>query len=622
MEYGINEIQSLSFKDGVRTRIQMYLGSDDLEGTYQALKEIINNATDEAIAGYGKEIVIAVREETNFVSVTDFGRGVPFGMREDGENVLVSVYTKSHTGGKFEEGAYKNASGLNGIGGSCVCLSSLDFTVISYRDKRYARAQFHKGDLVSYDEGNTIHSNGTYVGFIPDPEVFKTGEIGYSYDKICEDIRNISYLYPGITFRVIKLGEKPEQPKAEKFYCAKDGIKDFVKDTITKPLHKHIIYDSITDTNGDKLEIAFQWGGGKEQSYVFVNGLRCPEGGSPITGAKTSITRTFNSLSKQNFDGDSIRGGLFYVINCSVAQPSFANQTKSKINNTNLRTMASNCFTNALKQMKLKYSEEFESVVELLKKIAKAEAAAERARKQVLEAAKDIEKNQKKKVFSSDKLKDAEFLGPNATLLIAEGDSALGGLAQGRDYTKYGIMAIRGKILNCLTHPDEKIYQNEEIKLLLSAMNIIPGKYNAAKLRYGRLAICTDADSDGYHIGLLIMAALQYLAPEFIKEGRLCWLRSPLYIVTNGKQESYYFTDEEMDAARGKIKGEVQRNKGLGSLEPEQARRSMFSDEYQRMDVLQPTPAALYALEQLMGSDVQPRKEFIFNHIDFSEVKE
>ena len=239
-----------------------------------------------------------------------------------------------------------------------------------------------------------------------------------------------------------------------------------------------------------------------------------------------------------------------------------------------------------------------------------------------MEATKDIEKNQKKKVFSSDKLKDAEFLGPNATLLIAEGDSALGGLAQGRDYTKYGIMAIRGKILNCLTHPDEKIYQNEEIKLLLSAMNIIPGKYNASKLRYGRLAICTDADSDGYHIGLLIMAALQYLAPEFIKEGRLCWLRSPLYIVTNGKQESYYFTDEEMNAARGKIKGEVQRNKGLGSLEPEQARRSMFSDEYQRMDVLQPTPAALCALEQLMGKDVEPRKEFIFNHIDFSEVKE
>ena len=616
-QYGINEIQSLSFKEGVRTRIQMYLGSDDLEGTYQAFKEIINNSTDEAIAGYGNKIEISVDEKQNAIRVRDYGRGVPFGMREDGENVLVSIYSKSHTGGKFEEGAYKNASGLNGIGAKCVCLSAQWFDVFSIRDGKGAHASFKKGELVLYDEYNTNIPNGTIVEFSPDPEVFKTGEIGYSYDKICQDIKNISYLYSGVTFEV-----KNENTNQKQTYCAKNGIIDFVKDNVTKPLHKHIIYDTITDTNGDKLEIAFQWGAGHETPYVFVNGLRCPELGSPVTGAKTAITRTFNSLSGQNFDGDSIRNGLFYVINCTVAAPSFANQTKSKINNTNLRTMASSCFSNALKLMNLKYKDEFDGIVELLKKIAKAEAAAERARRQVLEATKDIEKNQKKKVFSSDKLKDAEFLGPNATLLIAEGDSAMGGIAQGRDYTKYGIMAIRGKILNCLTHPDEKIFQNEEIKLLLSAMNIVPGKYNASKLRYGRLAICTDADSDGAHIGLLIMAALQYLAPEFIKEGRLCWLRSPLYIVTNGNQESYYFTDEEFNKVRNKIKGEVQRNKGLGSLEPEQARRSMFTDEYQRMDVMEATPEALFTLQQLMGDDVLPRKNFIFNKIDFSEVRE
>ena len=622
MSYGINEIKSLSFREGVRTRIQMYLGSDDIDGTYQALKEIINNATDEAIAGYGKEIIISVDEENNFVSVNDFGRGVPFGIRDNGENVLVSIYTKSHTGGKFDNTVYKNASGLNGIGGSCVCLSSLKFTVISYRDGNYARARFYKGELDSYDEGSTKHQNGTYVEFIPDPEVFKTGEIGFSYDKICTDIKNISYLYPGITFRVIKLSGDDYNPLDEKIYCAKNGIVDFIKDNNSKPLHKHIIYDSVTDSNGDKLEIAFQWGSGKEQSYVFVNGLLCPEGGSPITGAKTSITRTFNSLSKQNFDGDAIRGGLFYVINCSVAQPSFANQTKSKINNTNLRTMASNCFSNALKQMKVKYTEEFESIVELLKKIAKAEAAAERARKQVLDATKDIEKNQKKKVFASDKLKDAEFLGQNATLLIVEGDSAAGGIAKARDYKNYGILAIRGKILNCLAHPEEKIFQNEEIKLLLSAMNIVPGKYNASKLRYGRIGICTDADADGYHIGLLIMAALRYLAPEFLNEKRLCWLRSPLYIVKNGKNESYYFTDEEFNKVRGKLKGEVTRAKGLGALSVEQAHKSMFTSEFQRMDVLEPDLNGLMMLEELMGNDVEPRRDFIFNHIDFSEIRE
>ena len=617
MEYGINEIQSLSFKEGVRSRIQMYLGSDDLEGTYQAFKEIINNSTDEAIAGYGDKIEIAVDEELNAIRVRDYGRGVPFGMRENGENVLVSIYSKSHTGGKFEEGVYKNASGLNGIGAKCVCLSAQWFDVFSIRDGKEAHASFRKGELEYYEECNTPLRNGTIIEFSPDPEVFKTGEIGYSYKKICEDIKNISYLYSGITFTITN-----QNTKEVKSYCAKNGIIDFIKDNNSKPLHKHIIYDSITDSNGDKLEIAFQWGSGKEQSYVFVNGLLCPEGGSPITGAKTAITRTFNSLSKQNFDGDAIRGGLFYVINCSVAQPSFANQTKSKINNTNLRTMASNCFSNALKQMSIKYKEEFDSIVELLKKIAKAEAAAERARKQVLEAAKDIEKNQKKKVFASDKLKDAEFLGPDATLLIVEGDSAAGGIAKARDYEHYGILAIRGKILNCLAHPEEKIFQNEEIKLLCSAMNIVPGKYNAQKLRYGRIGICTDADSDGYHIGLLIMAALRYLAPEFLNESRLCWLRSPLYIVKNGKNESYYFTDEEFNKVRSKIKGEVQRAKGLGALSPEQAKRSMFTSEFQRMDILEADPDSLYLLEQLMGEDVSPRKDFIFNKIDFSEVRE
>ena len=595
----------------------MYLGSDDLDGTYQAFKEIINNSTDEAIAGYGNKIEIYVNETENYIAVRDYGRGVPFGIREDGENVLISIYSKSHTGGKFEEGPYKNASGLNGIGAKCVCLSSEKFEVQSNRNGKTACAFFEKGNLVNYKEGTTKDPDGTYVRFKPDKEVFKTGKIGYSYKKICEDIKDISYLYSGIKF-VIKNDETNEVQT----YCAKNGIIDFVKDTIKKPLHKHIIYNSVVDTNGDKVEIAFQWGDGKEESYVFVNGLRCPEGGSPITGAKSAITRTFNSLSKSSFDGDSIRGGLFYVINCSVAQPSFANQTKSKINNTNLRTLASNAFSDALKQMKLKYSNEFDDIVEMMKKIEKAEKAAEKARQQILNAVKDVEKNQKRKVFASDKLKDAEFLGENSTLLIVEGNSAMGGMSQARDYTKYGLLAIRGKIINCLSNPEEKIFQNEEIKLLLSAMNIVPGKYDPKKLRYGRLAICTDADSDGYHIGLLIMAALSYLAPQFIKEGRLCWLHAPLYIISDGKKETYAFTDEEMNSMRGKIKGNISRNKGLGEMNPESARRSMFTSEFQRMEVLEYSEEAMEILYALMGEDVEPRRDFVMTKIDFSEIRE
>jgi len=614
--YGIDEIKSLSFKEAVRARIQMYLGTADNEGTYQALKEIINNSTDEALCGFGNQIDISVDEENNTIEVQDYGRGVPFGVRDDGENVLVSIYSKSHTGGKFEDGAYKNVSGLNGIGAKCVCLSSLDFMVESCRDGKMARAMFFKGELVSYNEFDTKHANGTLVKFTPDPEVFKDEKIQYDYERICNDIKNICYLYSGITFNVYNL-----KTGVKKTYSARNGIKDFIKDNLSAPLHKTIQYATATDGE-DKIEIAFQWGAKRETSYVFVNGLLCPEGGSPITGAKTAITRTFNSLSKQDFDGDAIRGNLFYVINCSVAHPSFANQTKSKINNANLRTLASNAFSDALKSMKIKLPQEFDTIVELLKKIAKAEAAAEKARQQVLNASKEIEKNQKKKVFASDKLKDAEFLGQNSTLLIVEGNSAMGGMAQARDYKKYGILAIRGKIINCLSNPEEKIFENEEIKLLLSAMNIVPGKYNSSKLRYGRLAICTDADSDGYHIGLLIMAALTYLAPQFIKEGRLCWLRSPLYIVNNGKQESYYFDDAEFNAVRGKIKGEVTRAKGLGELPAETARASMFTEQYQRMEAMEYSDDALGILYDLMGEDVKPRKEFIFNNIDFSEITE
>ena len=316
------------------------------------------------------------------------------------------------------------------------------------------------------------------------------------------------------------------------------------------------------------------------------------------------------------------RTGLVYAVACKTPNPSFANQTKTKINNPELRGLAQRATTQALTDFKVRRANEYKAVIDALTREKKAAAAAERARKQVMEASKDVEKNQKKKVFATDKLKDAEFLGEESTLLLVEGNSAGASMAMARDIKKYGILSLRGKVINALSNPEEKIFQNEEIKLLLSAMNIIPGKYDAKKLRYGKIAICSDADSDGAHIGLLIMAALRYLAPQFLDEGRLCWLHSPLYIVKNGKSESYYFSDEEFNAVRGKIKGEVTRAKGLGALSEKQARASMFSDEFQRMEALIPDPDSIILLEELMGKDVAPRRDFVFNKIDFSEVRE
>ena len=617
--YTINDIESLSFKDGVRQRIAMYLGSADMQGVYNAIQEIISNSIDEYYMGYGNKIKIGLSstEFGDMITITDYARGIPFGIKEDGSNVLVDIFSKPHTGGKFNDKVYNSVAGLNGIGAKATCLSSLRFAVSVARNGKRAEARWEKGVLTYYTEEDWHDKNdsGTSVQFIPDPEVYNLEPIKVDFDVLCARCKNLSYLTKGLTFDLLGPNNKHVT------YCAKNGLLDLIKDNSEKAMHTTPAYFHLKEDNIE-AEVAMMWTKGREKSFTFTNGLQQSEGGTSLTGVKTAITNFIKKQFKDGFDGDMARTGLVYAVSCKIPNPSFANQTKTKINNPELRGISQRAAGQALEEFSRKKQNEFQTVIDFLSKERKAELAAERARKQVLEAVKDVEKNQKKKVFASDKLKDAEFLGENSILLIAEGDSALGGLALGRDYTKYGIMAIRGKIINALSNPEEKIYNNEEIKLLLSAMNIVPGKYDAKKLRYGKLAICTDADSDGYHIGLLIMAALAYLAPDFIREGRLCWLRSPLYIVTNGKTESYYFTDEEFNAAKGKIKGEVQRNKGLGSLEPEQARVSMFDPNYQRLDVLEYTNEAMDLLYSLMGEEVEPRREFLMNKVDFSEIRE
>ena len=612
--YDINSIESLTFKEGVRTRINMYLGSDDLEGTYQALKEIINNSTDEALAGFGKRIEIDVDEKENTVMVRDYGRGVPFGIRENGENVLVAIYTQSHTGGKFNHDAYKNASGLNGVGGSCVCLSSEKFEVQSNRDGKYACAFFEKGDLITYKEGTTKDANGTYVRFKPDPEVFSNGEIGYSYERICADIKDISYLYPGIEF-IVSCGNE------SKTYCAKEGIVDFVKEMVQKPLQKHIITGSATDGT-DTVEIAFQWGTKRETPYVFVNGLRCPELGTPVTGARAAITKTFNNLSGQNFEGEYIRKNLFYVVNCKVENPSFANQTKTKINNPSLRTLATTAFTSALKDMNIKYNNEFTIIVEMLKKIEKAEAAAEKARNAVLNMEKKETEHKKQKITSSDKFKDCEKHGQDSMLIVCEGNSALGGLLPARDVNTEALYAVRGKVKNLLKHPLDECLENQEVSDIIMALGCgIQNRYNSKKLNYGKVAIAVDADVDGYNIMCLVATMFYVLMPEFILENRLCWLRAPLYKLQKGNNRLFAYDDNELAQVRkGHENWDITRAKGLGELNPEDMEQSMLHPQNRRLEILsmKDVEAAAESLKMLMGIDVEPRREFLFENVDFS----
>ena len=612
-EYTAENIKHLDTRNAMRQRIQMYLGSDDTDGIYQAFKEIINNSTDEALAGYGNKIHIQVDEEHNSIQVRDYGRGVPFGII-DGRNILVAIYTESHTGGKFDKGAYKNSSGLNGIGGTAVCMSSKTFFVKSIRDGKIAEAKFEKGNLIDYSEKiNNTNETGTIVGFIPDEEVFQNMTETFTYDRICSEIKNISYLNKGIHFII-----EATDGRKQEFY-SENGIADFIKDNISKPLMRAPIICSAKDDT-DEVEVAFMWTGDVGTSYVFVNGLYCPEGGSPVTGAKTTITTSIKRLSKKDFDPELIRKGLVYAINCKVANPSFANQTKSKINNPNLRTLVSQAFKEGLEEFS--NVPEFSSIIEMMTKFQKAEKAADKAREAILNHTKEMSDIRKNKLAFIEKLSDAENLGQDAVLCIVEGDSAGDSVAIGRDAKKYGILRIKGKMKNCLKAEDEEIYKNEEIKMLLYSLGIDINNYDPKKLRYGKIAILVDPDDDGYHIALLIMANLHRLCPQFLKENRLYWLRSPLFIEQDKNKNpiSWYYTDEEFNKVRGTLKGNIKRIKGLGALGEEDLKATLFSSTGgQLMDEIEYSPEGIEQLCNLMGVEIAPRKDFVMSRIDFSE---
>ena len=617
MSYTADSIQIKDFRSACRSMPGMYIGTDGQDAAFNCFLEVLNNACDEAIMKRGNIITINLSDDCNTITCTDNGAGVPHGANKDCEEVLIELFTTAHSSGKFDTSNYKKVRGMHGIGTSAVCVCSTIFNVWTRRDGAEYYINFIDGipQMKTAQYIKDTNETGSTFMFTPDKKIFRIDGPSFDYERIRQELELTSYFIPNVLF---VLEHKSNKIK----YISKNGLKDFAKDKIQNPLHKSYIYGYKQFDDEVEVEVFAQWTTGKETKYIFSNGALNSDGGTPETGAKTAFTKTINSLSKSNFDSDMIRKGLVYIVNIRHPHPIYQNQTKNKIQNAELRGYTQIVFTEAIKNFVNIHNDEFNKIIELLKRDQKAEVAADKARIKVLQATNDIEKNQKKKVFASDKLKDAEFLGQDSILLIVEGNSAASSIVKARDYTKYGVLAIRGKIINPLNNSEEDIYENEEIKLLLSAMNIIPGKYDNRKLRYGRIGICVDADSDGYHIALLIMSVLQYLAPQFIQENRLCWLRSPLYIVKNGKQEQYFFTDEDFDKVRKNIKGEINRAKGLGALSVEQAHNSMFTEKYQRLDVLHPTENAIQLLYNLMGKDSSLRKDFIFNNVDFSQLRE
>lgn len=610
--YTANDIETLNFRDAIRTRIEMYMGSADNQGVLQCMREIASNCLDEAIMGYGNLITIELFEN-NKVTITDEGRGCPFGKRKDGTEALEAIFMTPHSGGKFSDKTYQSVIGMNGIGGKGVALSSDFFQVDSYRDGQQATLILEKGIKKSFSlKENKDHRNGTVVTFIPSQEVYKIETIFINFEDLKDMCRNWSYLNKNISFSLVNhcTGETVK-------YCSKNGLQDLITTNTKDPVHSTPLYFELEDGN-EKVEVALQWTKGKEKSFVFTNGLHNSEGGTPLTGMKTAITTFMKKQFKGEFDGDMARTGLVFAVACKTPNPSFANQTKTKINNPSLRGLAQRATGAALSKFQEQYPNEFKSIIDFLSKERKAEQAAERAREAVLTHTKEINAAAKKKVLMADKLKDAEFLGEDATLLIVEGDSAAGAIIQGRDVDHYGLLPIRGKCINALSNPMEDVLANEEVKAILMAMGITAnGAFNPKKLRYGKLGICVDADDDGAHIALLVTALIYSLCPEFVIDGRLCWLKAPLYKVEYAGKTSYYFTENELPV---NCKGEITRHKGLGEMQPEDVEQSMFG-KYQRLEQIIPSQDGFITLEHLMGKDVQPRKEFVFNNIDFSTIE-
>ena len=446
MKYEANDIVSLSAGRAFREKIGMYLSADRQEAINLGLRELIVNVQDEYEVYKPEEPLLHIELDTksHIIQVADNMRGIPVGIREDGENSLTAAFLIPHSGGKHEEGVYSSAVGVNGEGNKIVCHTAEWLEVEVYREgKRYSQK------FISDDEGaraitDVIEQSrpdsytGTVIQYKPDPKVY--GDIFIDIEALRTMLKEMSMFSTGLKIELIVDGKK------EIFYSESGLIDGLSKENrLSAPFSYHY------ETSDCKVDLALQWVSKKGKIRGYANNLYMPDGGAFISGFKSSLTRTFNSLAKTKYDGETIRGVLDGFVSVKVKVGQFTNQQKTALANPEARSATSTAISECLKQFVFKRQKDFNQVLELLDKLAKAERAAEKARKQVLEASKEIEKNQKKKVFASDKLKDAEFLGPNATLLVVEGNSAMGGMAQARDYTKYGILAIRGKIINCLS---------------------------------------------------------------------------------------------------------------------------------------------------------------------------
>ena len=627
-EYGADQIQILEGLEAVRKRPGMYIGSTSTRGLHHLVYEIVDNAVDEALAGFCHNIEVTINGD-NSVTVIDDGRGIPIGIHEKaGIPAVEVVFTILHAGGKFGGGGYKVSGGLHGVGASVVNALSNWLEVEISRDGKIYRQRYERGHVVDkLKEVGKSEKTGTKVTFMPDDTIFD--DVIFDYDTLRRRLREMAFLTKGLKISIED--KRVDEEKRDEFHY-EGGITEFVK-YINR--HRTPLYEKIIYCEGQKddiyVEVALQHNDSyNENTLSFVNNINTPEGGMHLTGFKSAITKIFNDYARtnkilkekeENLSGDDLREGLTAIVSIKIPEPQFEGQTKQKLGNAEARTAVE-----SLVSEKLTYF--LEQNPQVAKAIVGKAVVAQRAR-MAARKARDVAR---KSVLEANmalpgKLADCSSTNPKeCEIYIVEGDSAGGSAKTARSRATQAILPLRGKILNVEKARIDKILANEEIKAMITAFGTgTRDNFNIEKLRYDKIIIMTDADVDGAHIATLMLTFLYRFMPQLIKEGHVYLAQPPLYKLEKNKKVWYAYSDEELnkiltDVGRDQ-NNKIQRYKGLGEMDPEQLWETTMDPERRvllRINIDEESESDVdVTFTTLMGDKVEPRREFIEKNAKF-----
>ena len=637
--YSASSIQVLEGLEAVRKRPAMYIGDVGVRGLHHLVYEVVDNSIDEALAGYCTHIEVFINAD-NSITVKDNGRGIPTDMHEkEGRPALEVVLTVLHAGGKFNKDSYKVSGGLHGVGVSCVNALSTLLIAEVHRQGKIFREEFScgvpQGKMEIVGE-TTEDDHGTIITFKPDTSIFTVSE--YDYETLASRLRELAYLNKGVRLSITDLRLKNEQDEfPHEEYYSTEGLKEFVKflDASRESLIDNTIYID-TEKDGVPVEVAMQYNTSfSENVHSYVNNINTIEGGTHLTGFRRALTRTLKKyaedsgmLAKLKFEinGDDFREGLTAIVSVKVQEPQFEGQTKTKLGNGEIAGVVDQAISGVLSHYLEENPKDARAIVSKVILAATARHAARKARELV----------QRKTVLSGSglpgKLADCATRDrEKAEIFFVEGDSAGGSAKQGRDRNFQAIMPLRGKILNVEKAMEHRIFDNEEIRNIFTALGVTIGTeedskaLNLEKLRYQRVIIMTDADVDGSHIATLMLTFFFRYMNDLIKNGHVYIAKPPLYQVKKGKNSRYCWTEEEREATLNEFgaKGaHVQRYKGLGEMNPEQLWETTMSPETRILYqvTIESAAEADRIFSMLMGDDVPPRREFIEKHARYANI--